>query len=242
MLYISYCSVGSVCILNQTSADMEIRVIYELWSFLPSFLYVSCHETRSSAKLKTGFLIFVETEAMFVLKVISLNFSSSDTRHLRGCTQTTCCFWIILHQGVDKCNLNTIIFFSFYYGAPPFSLQALFRILAGKVCVQPLTTVVLIQSSFESGGESVWLKIANNIKVKISSTENWKLLEPETQSASLLPHQRQWKMFPCIATYIFIRHYINQLDYIMHLLLHWLHIHFVSYTVQTQARFRWGPF
>ena len=89
---ISYCSVGSVCILNQTSADMEIRVIYELWSFLPSFLYVSCHETRSSAKLKTGFLIFVETEAMFVLKVISLNFSSSDTRHLRGCTQTMCSF------------------------------------------------------------------------------------------------------------------------------------------------------
>ena len=110
---ISYCSVGSVCILNQTSADMEIRVIYELWSFLPSFLYVSCHETRSSAKLKTGFLIFVETEAMFVLKVISLNFSSSDTRHLRGCTQTMCsfCFWVILKQGVEKCNLNTIIFF-----------------------------------------------------------------------------------------------------------------------------------
>ena len=33
------------------------------------------------------------------------------------------------------------------------SLHALFRILVGDVCVQPLTTVeVLIQSSFESGG------------------------------------------------------------------------------------------
>ena len=154
---ISYCSVGSVCILNQTSADMEIRVIYELWSFLPSFLYVSCHETRSSAKLKTGFLIFVETEAMFVLKVISLNFSSSDTRHLRGCTQTMCSFWVILEQGAEKCNLNTI-FFSF---SSFLSLHALFRILVGDVCVQPLTTVeVLIQSSFESGG----IGLIENIK------------------------------------------------------------------------------
>ena len=33
------------------------------------------------------------------------------------------------------------------------SLHALFRILVGDVCVQPLTTVeVLIQSSFESRG------------------------------------------------------------------------------------------
>ena len=109
---ISYCSVGSVCILNQTSADMEIRVIYELWSFLPSFLYVSCHETRSSAKLKTGFLIFVETEAMFVLKVISLNFSSSDTRHLRGCTQTMWCFGSFCTRG-GKMQFKHKYFFHF---------------------------------------------------------------------------------------------------------------------------------
>ena len=132
---ISYCSVGSVCILNQTSADMEIRVIYELWSFLPSFLYVSCHETRSSAKLKTGFLIFVETEAMFVLKVISLNFSSSDTRHLRGCTWTMCCFWLILHQGAEKCNLNTNIFFILLRCTSILS-ACFIQDTSGYVCVQ----------------------------------------------------------------------------------------------------------